>query len=763
MDRYPSLSYTSPFLCPALVRVCSRVARVALPFLVVLVLGSVVDAHGQVPGTVTRDTVAAPGTVSREPPPAPDGVVLSGGGARGLAHVGALTALERLGYDPRIVAGTSMGAIVGALYAAGYSAAEVETLVMERDWPGMFLPMPGLYGPDRDLRHPSIRLDLGLGLGEPGRGIVADWRINRTLASLLFDAQARSRGDFDRLPRRFRAVAADLKTGLRVDLGQGDLARAVRASMAIPGAFAPVEWMDGRIFVDGAIDDYLPVRTARELGAEEIVAIDVTLPTPHIPSLDPVSVGARGMRLNLVNSRAGEPVPDVLLVPALDPRLTELGFPRNPAGLIHAGRDIVLDTYLALGVEPVPEGEAVDAMSRALPPPAALGPLVVEATDTALAAMARVAFADVAPGLYDPDAVLEAVDRLYETGLVSAVWPWVGPGTEDEDAPPLHVRVEGADEMVLDLAAGYENDRGGRAWGALQRRVGARLPTELIAAVSGDRLDWWASASVRALPPRLLPLAWTAGTHYRRTDARYVFDGEVFDMIRVRRTGGWLGAERRWLSGEGRRAEPPPVWLGRGRIASATLMAEHVSVEGGGSGPAIGPRLRLTGAEPSHGRIGLPLVIEGEARFGSFRYQRARFGGTLERRPDRSLDSDDGLWLGAIADVALARGDAPPDALPALGDERLIPGMRWGEARGRTRVVVGVDASYPAFLEALLFVRLRGGAITDRFRQLDDTSRWVSGAETGLAWSTPFGAVQLALGLNTNGGRRLDVVLGPVF
>lgn len=691
-----------------------------------------------------------------------DALVLGGGGARGLAHVGVISALEGIGYDPGIVTGTSMGAIVGALYAAGYPAAEIETLVLERDWPAMFLPMPGLYGPERDVRHPSVRLDLGLGFGELGRGLVADWRINRTLVALLFDAQARARGNFDRLPRRFRAVAADLATGERADLAEGDLPRAVRASMAIPGAFAPVEWPDGRVFVDGAINDYLPVRTALELGAEYIVAADVLLPTPHIASLNPVSVGTRGLRLNLVNSRKGGPAPDVLLVPALDPRLTEMGFPRNPTRLIQAGHDVTVRT---LGPTAAARGGPEPRESRRgqADAPSALGRLVVEADDPALAAMARAAFAEVAPGEYSADAVLDAVDRLYETGIISAVWPWTDTEEDSAAAPALRVHLHGIDEAVLDLAIGYENDRGGRAWGAMRRLTGENVPTVLSLAASGDRLDWWASASARILPPRHLPLAWTMGAHFHRADTRDAVDDEALDVLRIERVGGWVGAERRWLSADARRAEPPPFWLGRGRIASASVVAEHVDIEGGRGGTAIGPRVRVTSDEPLDGRIGLPLRLEGEARFGAFRYQRVRASGTLERRPRQGPEARGGFWIGAVADLALARGSAPPDALPALGDDRLVPGLRWGERRGRTRAVVGTDLTYPTLLEGLLFMRIRAGGVADRFTRLGSTDHWLGGAEAGVAWTTPFGAIRFGFGINTDGDQRLDVSLGPVF
>src|SRR5690606_32818912 len=123
---------------------------------------------------------------------------------------------------------------------------------------------------------------------------VPDAGINRRLVEMLFDAGARARSDFDRLPRRYRAVAADLRDGSVVVLGHGDLARAVRASMAVPGVFSPVV-IDGRILVDGGIADNLPTTQARALGALYIIASDVLLPEldPRPPSRAAVRVRAR--------------------------------------------------------------------------------------------------------------------------------------------------------------------------------------------------------------------------------------------------------------------------------------------------------------------------------------------------------------------------------------------------------------------------------------------------------------------------------------
>ena len=132
-------------------------------------------------------------------------VVLSGGGSRGIAHAGVLAVMEERGYDPDIVIGTSMGAVVGALYAAGYTAAEIAEQIRAIAWRGMFDPTPVIIGADRHVRYPMVTVDLDVSERlRLSRGLVGQWRINRVLAHLLFEANV-----FDRAQLSFDRVRLD--------------------------------------------------------------------------------------------------------------------------------------------------------------------------------------------------------------------------------------------------------------------------------------------------------------------------------------------------------------------------------------------------------------------------------------------------------------------------------------------------------------------------------------------------------------------------
>src|SRR3954470_19983279 len=207
------------------------------------------------------------------------GVVLSGGGARGLAHVGVLKVLEELRVPVHCVTGTSMGAIVGGAYAAGTPPAELEAFVRRADWDEIFRDSPPrteistrrkideyktLFAPEYGVTRQGLVLP---------KGVIAGVSIEAFFRGLTQSAIDVT--DFDRLPIPFRAVAADIETGEAVVLSHGSLARAMRASMAVPGALAPVE-IDGRLLVDGGIANNLPIDEARKLCGDVIIAVNIS-------------------------------------------------------------------------------------------------------------------------------------------------------------------------------------------------------------------------------------------------------------------------------------------------------------------------------------------------------------------------------------------------------------------------------------------------------------------------------------------------------
>ena len=207
------------------------------------------------------------------------GLVLSGGGALGLAHVGVLQVLEEYRVPVDFVAGTSMGAIIGGLYASGVSMDRLEAILAGADWWNMLRDHPPRRTLEFRSKQDTFRYIPGAEFGyrPPLRivlptGLAAGQNLDILLRRLCRPASGAK--DFDALPIPFRAVAADLVSGDMVVLDGGGLADALRASMAVPGAFSPVR-RNGRLLADGGLVNNLPVDVARAMGADRVLAVDV--------------------------------------------------------------------------------------------------------------------------------------------------------------------------------------------------------------------------------------------------------------------------------------------------------------------------------------------------------------------------------------------------------------------------------------------------------------------------------------------------------
>lgn len=226
--------------------------------------------------------LADPPTASPDKPVRPRiGLALSGGGARGAAHVGVLKVLEELRVPVDVIAGASMGSIVGGLYATGMSPQEMEDALAAMDWDGLFEDdVPRSEQPFRrklDQAQYLSRLVIGIEKGKPSlpSGLVQGQKLNFVLRKLTLPAATTT--DFDKLNVPYRATATDASSGTGVVLKGGNIADAIRASMAFPGLFAPVE-IDGRLLIDGGVAENFPVQTARDAGAEVLIAVNIGTP-----------------------------------------------------------------------------------------------------------------------------------------------------------------------------------------------------------------------------------------------------------------------------------------------------------------------------------------------------------------------------------------------------------------------------------------------------------------------------------------------------
>lgn len=265
------------------------------------------------------------------------GLVLSGGGARGFAHVGVLKALEAAHVPVDLIVGTSMGAIVGGLYASGMTADELEREILSVNWGDLFDRREPRQLLSQRRKEEDFELSPVLMLGfRDGAFVLPTGAVStRSLEMLLrrYTLSTRHLASFDGLPTPFRAVATDMETGKAVVLDHGDLAAALRASMSVPGVFSPLA-VDGRILGDGGLVDNLPVAVARRMGADVVIAVNIGTPLAGRETLGSV-VGITTQMVNILTEQnvqasiATLTPNDLLLAPPLG-QLTSSDFGKAP-------------------------------------------------------------------------------------------------------------------------------------------------------------------------------------------------------------------------------------------------------------------------------------------------------------------------------------------------------------------------------------------------------------------------------------------------
>jgi NTE family protein len=252
------------------------------------------------------------------------GLALSGGAARGLAHVGVLKVLDELRIPIDLVAGTSMGSIVGGLFALGEAPAEIEAAIRNIDWSDLFSDRPDRtersFRRKEDDRSDFLDFEFGIENGKLKlpRSLVAGQKLAFAFESPTLHTAGLD--GFDSLAVPFRAVATDLRSGKMVVFERGSLVRALRASMSVPGFFSPVE-ADGRLLIDGGVVRNLPIDVVRDMGADVVIAVDVSEELGARSREDLASLLGLSLQLTTlvvkINTDPVLPLANVVLRPAL--------------------------------------------------------------------------------------------------------------------------------------------------------------------------------------------------------------------------------------------------------------------------------------------------------------------------------------------------------------------------------------------------------------------------------------------------------------
>lgn len=699
--------------------------------------------------------------------PARLALALSGGGARGLAHIGVLQALEDADIPIGPVAGTSMGSIVGGLYAAGYSGTEIAGLARTVDWKTIFSEEPF---PNADLlsrfygnRGALIQLHFTPWDFHLPYGLINAQRISELLFRHTAAATYAAGGDFDSLRVPFRATAVDVTTGELLSLARGDLAQAMRASMAIPFIFYPAT-LDGRLLVDGGVLELIPTPSLQPLGHGPVLAVDVEGSeglgeTPR----DAAEIVSQTVSLFMRVQKPGQlRFADLVVTPPLG-RHAVMDF-GHIGRLIERGAQATrakLDSIRRL-VPPRPNEPAMRHLDRHALSRAHVCTVTVEGNEIAGGALIRSRLG-LKPGQrFDLERALRGVQDVYALGLFHNVWLHLDRPAPDSVAITVHALEQLP--RTVGLSGSYRTDLGASGFARFGFYNGLGLSERLHLLLLAGRPE---SRVTLAVVPELsrAPAVVEFAIHYGK-ERPYLYDNdgqriEAYDIET-------LGARA-----EGR------LRLGRHVLAGAGLEGRRVWLDAGGpvDGRRLGPRgarldyLEATGllvvdTRPrsdfpdrglhwrSHARVALATgAPRGDAAELSTDYEKA--ASWLDLRLPVARRHSLGLHLA----IGLSRHDPPPHELYRLGGPTELPGYRRLERWGGQMMSFGI--SHRVHLGRIWHAEVRAHA-GDAFAEFGPR-RWEdlrAGAAAGLLLDTFLGPVALHYGRADNGHDRVDFSIG---
>lgn len=649
-------------------------------------------------------------------------LVLSGGGAKGLAHIGVLAALDSLGIRPDLVVGASMGAAVGALYASGYSGRTLDSLARVTPLAQLFRSYRPRAPRSLGVLRPLVTWEQGERRFNLQSASLVEAEINALMNVAMLRGNLLARGDFDSLPIPFRAVATDLGTGEPVVMASGDLAQAVRASVAVPLVFAP-ELRQGRFLVDGGLSANIPVAVARAEGAERVIVSDAT---EHLSTTfdgySPISVADRLIEFLFQQPAESLQAGDIMVRPDVE-GFTSLNFSAPRVARLLANGRAAADTSLAALPCRPPQHPTEHLLPRRITGFSAEGANASER----LALERLLGF-----GLSDTLDVDLLRSRLRELGTVEAYHSvWLRPhGSGDSVGFALGLRR--AARRVVALGLAYDNELGGRMWaGGVDRRL-LGLALEGSAAVTFGELRKELALGfrrkfqlVRQVVDPTLTLR-LASEDVRRFDA----DGDELEDAETREAVAFLGAERVLPHGW-------EVALGLHGHTWDEPAREDVST--------LGIAVRAVRASRLRGE-----VVRAEGVWSGL-YRRA------------SVDAELFVRFGVVRftpRVRLGWGDDLPlqQAFP-LGGEDGFPGLHPGERRGDREAMLGLTFATPVMGPLLARVEVASGRTAIGGALLGDEG-WVGGIRAGLGADTPVGPVRFEYGYSTEDRGAVFVRLG---
>ncbi len=726
-------------------------------------------------GLLLAGTALAAPPAFPEPDPDPErpriGLVLSGGGARGGAHLGVLKVLEELRVPVDVIVGTSAGAIIGAAYASGMPLAEIEaemrplhTALLFRDLARGDLSMRN----KADEVHNYIGPEIGLtpqGLGLP-KGAVAGVSLEGVLRRLTVRQR---QPDFDRLPIPFRAVATDLTSAEMVVLRRGSLATAVRASMALPAVVNPVE-IDGRILVDGGVTRNLPVDVARAMGAQRLIVVNIGTPLhPREELTSLLTVSDQMVRIltarNVSQSLSEIGPNDVLITPDLGTVRTadfDRLFEAAKAGEVAARA--AAPTLQALQIDPAAYAALAHRRGTQVLPAVTVDEVQVTGTQRVNPGSVRAAMRTRAGHVFDAGVADADMRRLYASGDFEHVGYFLSERPGGGHRLTTDVTEKSWGPHYLRFGLGLSSDFDGNAYFDLllsHRRawlnhLGAEWRTDLqIGHTDRLRTEWHQPLNVSQ------GLFASAHAEASREPFDLFVAGERF--ARYRRGQNMLGVDLGLAAGTNSELR---VGVVRGRVRLSTDT-------GFIPGDALLPTTNVAGFATR-----LSVDTLDSLRFPrrgakvDLRYFRSQPGlGAAERygKLQSSLQAATSygahtLRAAALDSRGVGGGELPDHELAQLGGFLRLSGYRTGEFLGSgarmARLIYAYRVTAPGLLDGMhLGVSAEAGRITGALNSVDSPGTLFSNAAF-LAVDTLLGPVYLGYGHAGRGQSAVYLYLG---
>ncbi len=675
------------------------------------------------------------------------GLALSGGAAKGFAHIGVVRVLEEAGVTVDAIAGTSMGAVVGGLYAIGYSPDMLEEVATGQDWEALFtdgldrgdLPIELKLLDEPDL----VSLPVRSGRVELPIGLVAGQRISQLFARLTWSAYAAR--DFRRLPIPFVALASDLETGEAVGLDRGVIAEAMRASISLPSIFAPVR-LEGRTLVDGGVARNLPAEDVVELGAEIVICSDVSEPLEPADSLNSL-LDVLDQTLSFGITRSTEEQRqfcDVVIEPEIA-GLSALSF-EQAAEWIRRGAEAARARLPEI-LSRVDAGTAPPDRRVALAPADSVwvAAVKIEGLERVTVGLARGLVDLQVPAWLTSRDLDRAVSRAYATGLFARVGYRLDTADSDSMTTLSMVVVEGARDHV-GFNFRYESRYKASVLmsATLYHLLSYGSLTSLYIRL-GEQLRVGARHSLRTGPGRVVSLG--GGLEFTRSPLELFEDGRRVAEVRadVSSLTGFAG-----------------LALGSAAVVGLQLKGEYAHLESAIAPEAfddddlfytLGAKLQAdTYDRPLFPTRGLQLLLKSEWADRAIGSNRTFWHHTLDARGYLPLVQNISL-LGRVT-VGAARGpDLPGHYLFFIGGasphftfpDRQFPflGLDTQERRGRSVEIFGAGVQVEFRPRLFAIVQVNAGNVFDEFSF--DPDRYTVGYGIRLGARTVLGQLTLTL------------------